>query len=367
MAVDAAAAVAVLALCGYAALEAGQTAWWQSLLVGAVAVPVAVRRRRPLPAAVVTLAASGAALGAGVIPPFAAPGLVAAVSLTQFPVAAQLPPSRAVPELIGGLAGAAALGLVQPSAPLVAAAVVAVPWLAGLLARHRRDLAEQVFQERTARAVTEERLRIARDVHDTVAHSLSMIAMKASVARHVAGVRPEESLSALEVIETSSREALVEMRRALGLLRADPEPAGLPGGDEDLRALADRTEQAGIRVTMTLAGSAQPPPGVRLVVFRIVQEALTNVVRHARAGSCTVSVEAETDAVTVQVADDGSAPPEHERAERATVGGGGHGLRGMRERVAAHGGTLLAGPREGGGFTVTAHIPYSAAGRGGQP
>jgi signal transduction histidine kinase len=357
--VDVAAAVAVLAVCGYAAQEAGKPAWWQWVMVCAVAGPVAVRRRWALPAAVVTLAASGAVLTDGVIPAYASPGLCAAVALTQYPVGARLSPSRSVPALAIGLAGAAALGLRWPAAPLVATPAVALPWLVGWLVRHRRDLAEQVFEERTARAVTDERLRIARDMHDTVAHSLSMIAMKASVARHVAAVRPEESMTTLEVIETASREALVEMRRAVGLLRADQDPATPSGGDEDLRRLAYRAEQAGIRVTMTLAGETTPPPGVRLVVYRIVQEALTNVVRHAQATGCTVSVEAGTESVTVRVVDNGVAA--------VATGGTGHGLRGMRERVTVYGGSLQAGPHAGAGFAVTARIPYRTPGQGGQP
>ena len=392
MAVDAGLAVAVLAACGVAAHEAGPPARWQWMLVAAVAAPVAVRRRLPWPAAVVVLAASGALLATGAVAPHAAPGLAAAVALTQFPVAADLPPSRSVPALAAGIAGGAALGVLWPSAPLIAVPLIAVPWVAGVFARHRRHLAEQIVEERTARAVAEERLRIARDMHDTVAHSLSMIAMKASVARHVADVRPEEGPAALEVIETAGREALLEMRRALGLLRAGPDPATPSGGETDLRALAHRVEQAGVPVTMTLTGGHEPPPGVRLVVFRIVQEALTNVVRHAPAGRCTVSVDTGPAAVTVHVADTGPAAvtvrvtdavhvadtgaarlsgdklqgmvPDDDAAARLSSAAPpgepapGHGLQGMRERVAAYHGTLLAGPREEGGFAVTAHIPY---------
>ncbi|GIE28270.1 two-component sensor histidine kinase [Actinoplanes italicus] len=341
-AADTVAAVAVLAVCAVAAQETGPTAWWQWLLVCAVAAGVAVRRRWALPAALVTFAASGAVLASGVIAPHAAPGLYAAVALTQYAVAAALPPSRSVPELVAATGAAAALGPRWPTAAAMAALTVAVSWAAGRLVRHRRHLAEHLFQERTARAVTEERLRIARDMHDTVAHSLSMIAMKASVARHVAGVRPEESGHALEVIETASREALLEMRRTIGLLRADD--------DHDLRTLTDGAEQAGLRVRASIHGEEKLPAGVRLSVYRIVQESLTNVIRHAQATCCTVEVTASADAVTVQIADDGTATPAH--------GMTGYGLRGMRERVTGHGGDLHAGPRDGGGFVVTATIPY---------
>ncbi|AEV85135.1 histidine kinase [Actinoplanes sp. SE50] len=311
--VDVAAAVAVLAACGVAAQEVGPPAGWRWVPIVAVAAPVAVRRRWPVPAALTALAAAGVLLRSGIVPSYAAPGPIAAVALTLYVV-------TAVPVLIAGLAGAALLGPLWPT-------VVAVPWLTGWLVRHRRHLAEQLAEQRSARAVTEERLRIARDVHDTVAHSLSMITMKASVARHVAATRPEESAAALEVIETAGREALLQMRRTLGLLRDEP---------ADLHALGDRDG-----VTMSVAGEASLPPGVRAVVYRIVQESLTNVTRHAPGAACTVDVDAGPRAVTVRVADDG-----------------GFGLRGMRERVTAYGGTLAAGPQPDGGFAVTAHIPY---------
>jgi signal transduction histidine kinase len=353
--VDAAAAAAVLAMCGVAAQEAGRLSWWQWLLLVPVAVPIAVRGRWPLPAGLVVLLGSAAALVAGVIPPVAAPALGVAVALSQYPVGARLPLSRSVPVLATGIGGGVALAPLWPAAPAVAVPAVTLPWLAGWLVRHRRNLAERISEERTARAVTEERLRIARDMHDTVAHSLSMIAMKASVARHVASVRPEEGLTSLEVIETASREALVEMRRAVGLLRADEDPTMPSGSDEDLRALAARAEQAGIEVETTLVTAAAPPAGVRLVVYRIVQEALTNVVRHAKATRCTVSVEAGEEAVTVQVIDNGT-------ATAATSDGAGHGLRGMRERVTAYGGSLRAGPRPSGGFAVAARMPYHSSG-----
>ena len=357
--VDTAAAVAVLVMCGYAAQESGSPTWWQWAMVYAVAGPVALRRRWALPTGVVALAASGGILLAGVIPVEASPGLCAAVALTQYATAASLPPSRSVPALAAGLGGATALGLLWPAAPLVALPAVAVPWMTGWLVRHRRHLAEQVFEARTAHAVTEERLRIARDMHDIVAHSLSMIAMKASVARLVADARPEESMTALEVIETASREALVEMRRAVGLLRADQDPATPSDGDQDLQTLARRTEQAGVQVETTFAGETTPPTGVRLVVYRIVQEALTNVVRHAQATRCTVNVEAGAASVTVRVVDNGTAT--------MTSGDAGHGLRGMLERVTAYGGSLQAGPQADGGFAVTVRIPYRTPGQGGRP
>jgi signal transduction histidine kinase len=178
--------------------------------------------------------------------------------------------------------------------------------------------------------------------------------MKASVARHVAAVRPEEGMAALAVIETAGREALGEMRRAVGLLRDDESLAMPSGSDEDLRRLAGRAEQTGIRVRLDLTGAATPPEGVRLTVYRIVQEALTNVMRHAKATECTVSVAADAHAVTVRVADNGTA--------LVAPGRAGNGLRGMRERVVAYGGSVQAGPQPEGGFAVVARIPAKTAG-----
>jgi signal transduction histidine kinase len=303
--VDVAAAAAILAAAGVGAQENGSPSWWQLLTVAAVAVPVAVRGRWPLPAAVVVVAASTAVLALGVIPAYAAPGPYAAVVLTQYSAAARLPLSRSAAALVAGLCALGGLMLLRPVAPPVAAPAVVIPWFIGWTVRRRRRLARESADESTARAVTEERLRIARDMHDTVAHSLSLIAMKASVARHVAAVRPEESLTAMEVIETVSREALVEMRRAVGLLRADEDHRTPSGSAHDLRALAEQAEQAGVQVQLTLIGEMTAPVQVRLVVYRVVQEALTNVIRHAKATRCTVDVEAAPDSVTVRIADDG--------------------------------------------------------------
>ena len=364
--VDAMATLAVFVACGVAVAEVGRPTWWQWTVVAAVALPVAVRGRWTLPAGLVTLAGSAAALVYDVIPPYAAVGLVAAMALTQYSVAANLPATRSGPVLAAGLAGAGALALLWPSAPLVAMPAVAVPWLVGRLVRHRRRLTERMADERAARAVTEERLRIARDMHDTVAHNLSVIAMKASVARHVAAVRPEESVAALEVIEAVGREALIEMRRAVGLLREDRDPDLPPGCADDVRALADRAEQAGIQVELTSVGEATLPAGIRLVVYRVVQEALTNVIRHANATRCTVSVEVVADAVTVEVTDDGTPIG----TTGATPGATGYGLRGMRERVTAYGGSLQALPRPSGGFAVAVRLPTgqpAGAAGSGQP
>jgi signal transduction histidine kinase len=359
--VDAAAAVLVGAACGYAVLESGRGEWFP-VAAAAVGLPVCVRRRWPVPAAAVALAAALACLVTGLVPTAAAPAPYAAVALTQYQVGARSGTRLSVAAAVTATV-AAVLALGRGAGPAVlVAALVCAPWAAGRYVRSRRARAARSGAELAERAVTEERLRIARDMHDVVAHTLSLIAVKSSVARHVALVRPEESQDALAVIETASRDALVELRRALGLLRDGTDPLAPSGSADDLRALVRRAEQAGVDATVSLRRPELPPDGVRLAVYRIVQEALTNVVRHAGPTRCRLTVDAGTAAVTVEIADDGPADTSAHRPP-----GTGHGLRGMRERVAAYGGSLDAGPRPGGGFRVAARIPYAAGGEDGRP
>jgi signal transduction histidine kinase len=208
--------------------------------------------------------------------------------------------------------------------------------------------------------VTEERLRIARELHDVVAHGMSLIAVKAGVANHVLEARPQEAQDALRVIETTSRGALTEMRQLLGVLRSGSDAGEAPAslspapGAGGLRELADRAAMAGVRVSMEVRGLERLPEGVGLSVYRIVQEALTNVVRHAAPARCSVVVEADGRSVTIEVADDGPG----RRVLPAGEPGHGHGLVGMRERVAMYGGVFRAGPRRAGGFGVSVRLPY---------
>jgi signal transduction histidine kinase len=208
--------------------------------------------------------------------------------------------------------------------------------------------------------VSEERLRIARELHDVVAHSMSLIAVKAGVANHVAASRPEEAADALRVIEDTSKQALTEMRRVLGVLRTDDAPrdelAPAPGLG-NLPELAERAASAGVRVILDLRADPDLPTGVSLSGYRIVQEALTNVIRHAAPARCAVTVTARDGEVRIEVVDDGAGrgvpPAEHHP---------GHGLAGMRERALACGGEFTAGPHSGSGFRVNARLPYQARG-----
>ncbi|MCP9955830.1 histidine kinase [Actinomadura madurae] len=183
---------------------------------------------------------------------------------------------------------------------------------------------------------------------------MSLIAVKAGVAVHVAEARPEEALDALRVIEATSRSSLAEMRHLLGVLRtgaADAELTPSPGL-ADLSGLADRAAMAGVHVDLDV-DTGDLPDGVALSAYRIVQEAITNVVKHAAPARCRVRVEADGVRMRIDVTDDGP-------GVRVLPGGDGHGLIGMRERVMMYGGDFTAGPRPEGGFAVSAAFPYES-------
>ncbi|MEA2973407.1 MAG: hypothetical protein QOG82_1865 [Actinomycetota bacterium] len=222
---------------------------------------------------------------------------------------------------------------------------------------------ERNQQVEARRAVAEERLRIARELHDVVAHAMSVVAVQSGVGAHVIDTDPAEAKRILQNVKVTSREALDEMRRLLGVLRreesADDEDgpgrvlAPVPGLD-GVEALAESLRVAGVPVAVNVSGTrADVPPGVDLCAFRIVQEALTNVLRHAGPARAVVDVEYRPGAVTVAVTDDGRGA-----SAAAPTAGGGHGLLGMRERVAVFGGELTTGPHVGGGFRVAATLPF---------
>lgn len=223
--------------------------------------------------------------------------------------------------------------------------------------RLRLDALEREQGEAALRAVTEERLRIAQELHDVVAHSLGLIAVQAGVGMHVIDTNPAEARRALEHISQTSRSSLAEIRRTLGMVRSGDAPTYAPTpGLADLPRLVQEVGDSGLLVELTLApDSIGLPPGVELAAYRIVQEALTNSIRHAHAHRAAVRVDVEAGMLHLVVTDDGSG---------ANGGGrlGGHGLVGMRERVAVFGGSLDVGPAPDGGFRVDATLPY-----GGDP
>jgi signal transduction histidine kinase len=243
------------------------------------------------------------------------------------------------------------------SAAFFTTAILAA-WLAGVFVRGRREAVAQAVRtaaaERQAeRAVADERARMARELHDIVSHNLSVVVLQAAGAQAAGGT---DTGPTLEKIERSGRQALVEMRRLLGVLRQPDEPATGPGlspqpGVAELTALVEGVRAAGLPVVLVIDGDPdQLPAAVDISAYRIVQEALTNVLKHAGPASAQVSVRCGTEEVLIEVTDDGAGPLAAGPAD------GGQGLAGMRERVALFGGELVAGPRPDGGFGVRARL-----------
>jgi signal transduction histidine kinase len=225
-------------------------------------------------------------------------------------------------------------------------------------ARQRAVEAEQARRQEGHRRADEERLRIARELHDVVAHNISLINVQAGVALHLMDERPEQARTALAAIKQASNEALGELRSVLDVLRQVDErsPRAPTAGLASLDDLVTRAAAAGLAVRTSVEGAPRPlPAGVDLAAFRIVQEALTNVARHAGPASATVRVAYGDADLTVQVDDDGHGG--------GGTSGGGNGIPGMRERAAALGGRLRAGPRPGGGFQVLASLPIDGDGQ----
>ena len=227
----------------------------------------------------------------------------------------------------------------------------------------RAEEAERTRDEAAQRKAMEERLRIARELHDSLTHSISVISVQAGVAAHLARKRGEEVPPSLLAIQEAGADALRELRTTLSVLRSAEDGDG--SGLGQLDSLVGRAQAAGLLVTVTVTGAEWAlPPEVDQAAYRIVQEALTNVSRHAGwAGgggqvSTSVHLHYAPDALSVQVDDDGAGTP---ASTGPRPGGPGLGLVGMRERVTALGGRLYAGPRDGGGFQVRAEFPARAA------
>lgn len=231
---------------------------------------------------------------------------------------------------------------------------VVVAWLAGTAVRQRREYGAALLRRAAEEAVTKERLEIARDLHDQVAHSIGVIAIQAGVGRRVIDTQPDEARKALDTIETASRETLAGLRRTLVALRRSDSEAAVTqtSGLADLDRLVTATDAAGVRARVRTQGEPRVlPPDVDLAAYRIIQEALTNVVRHAQVETCEIVLGYGPEALRIEVTDAGRG---------GTDSGTGYGLRGMRERVALFGGELTAGTRPEGGFRVSATLPIPA-------
>ncbi|MGW0777270.1 sensor histidine kinase [Streptomyces sp. NPDC002835] len=245
------------------------------------------------------------------------------------------------------------------------ALIMFVAWYIGRRLRLRTERAARLRQEQAAEArriVTEERTHIARELHDVVAHRVSMMTVQAGAARMVAADDPQEALEAMAAVEEAGRQALDELRHLLGVLRpkAERDELGPQPGLTDLARLVEQIREAGLDVSVTDGIQTPLPARVELSVYRIVQEALTNVLKHSGPRTHTeVNLRREKcgRGITVEVLDDGRGAAVQAVSSAAREGVGGHGIVGMRERAILLGGRLDAGPRPGGGFRLTAHLP----------
>ena len=340
------------------------------LLAVLIVGPILTHRRFPLASVGVCLAAVAVYATGHYV---AYPGL--AVFVLTFDIALHRRERIALATLFASAAVIWVSVSLQPGTVAVAATYVEselgilVAWLIGRNLRHRRarwaELAsraerlEREREEQARRAVTEERLRIARELHDVIAHSMSVIAVQSAVGNHVIDTQPSEARQALAAIEATSRSALTEMRRLLGVLRQEGEPRGslTPApGLADLASLVGQVQDAGLDVWINVEGQREAvPPGIDLSAYRIVQEALTNVIKHAGSSSANVTIRYRPDSVTVEVTDQGAGA----RQPRPGPGpgpraGSGHGIIGMREQVAVFGGEFTARPGPDGSFRVRA-------------
>ncbi|WP_405801331.1 sensor histidine kinase [Streptomyces sp. NBC_01506] len=342
-----------------------------ALCAVATVLPVALLRRHPLPAMALILTGTFAALTQR--PSWEVVYLlVLANDLAVLYVVAsrtrRVALAVAVPTLLVQIASASYFtsgsDVYIRTLVILALALVAA-WMIGQSIGERREHAVEQRTQTAARAVAAERLRIARELHDMIAHSIGVIAIQAGVGSRVIDTQPDEARKALVSIEATSRETLAGLRRTLGTLRRtgpDPgaEPVSLdptPGLADIERLAASTAAGAGVRVELRWRGARRAiPADIDLSAYRIVQEAVTNVVRHAGTRSCRVTVDYRPEELSVEVMDDGRGC-EFADIERA----GGWGLVGMRERVGLLAGRLTAGPRPEGGFRVAAWLPLPGA------
>lgn len=366
--------VCARALEAHGLLRAG----WLGYALSAVAALILVGRRRwPLAVfagtLVVAIAAIASASPTGAI---SLPVVIAVYTLAQVEERRR----AALAALLAGVALALARGLLQyrgwsdARTVLEPALTLAALFLGWALSSQRAYIteiearavqAERTREEEARRQVDAERLRIARELHDVLAHGIATINVQAGVAAHVLQDNPEHAEQALRTIKATSKEALHELRGILGVLRAadEGEPREPAPGLSQLERLVDAASHAGVPTRVRISGERRAlPASVELAAYRIVQESLTNVLRHAGPASALVAITYGEDAMTLSVDDDGrgeaaAAPFAAGRQPRAR----GHGILGMRERAQTLGGELEAGPRENGGFRVRARLPATTA------
>jgi len=399
--------------------------WLPPVLAVCLSIPVATRRRDPVFSLTLVLVGCAAVLW---LDGRITRGPIVPLALVLFLVAATRSRRAAVAALAASLALCAVQGLIMSldgtgaGTAVVAGLILIIVWMVGYSAGQRRAYAARLRQQATDNAVTAERLRIARELHDVVAHSMTVVAVQAGFGEYVFDRQPAQARAALGAIQTVTGEALADMQRMLGALRqvgsmgGTPGPAdqaasqaggaAAPGGQAQIPAAApaplapapglaglDRlvagTAGVGVRVEVVRTGQARAiPAGIDLAAFRIVQEALTNVVKHSGADRCLVRIGYGAGDLRVEITDPGppagafaqaagaravalAGAPTHGAGRAGPAGGntlaglapGGHGIAGMCERVGLYGGELEAGPRPGLGFRVAARFPLPAAAR----
>ena len=338
----------------------------QKLRLGAgllvAALPLLARRRYPLGTLALVLAST--AIAWDLYEQTNAIFVGALVSV--FSVAAYAPTRRALAGLLLVFAvfftGMAIEG--KPGDILFVAVICGPVWAAGRLVQANRRtadamsdraaIAEREREERARAAVAEERSRIARELHDVVAHSISVMVVQAGAERRTLGDERSETREVLATIEDTGRQTLTEMRRLLGMLRRPDDELELAPQPsiEHVGRLVDQVREAGLPVTLEVGGDPVPlPPGIDLSAYRIVQEALTNALKHAGPARARVTVSYGDDELDLEIVDDG--------AGTANGDGAGHGLIGMRERVTMFGGDIDAGARTEGGYAVRARLPIA--------
>jgi signal transduction histidine kinase len=337
------------------------------VLVGVACLALAWRRRYPV--TVLAVSVTGVAVysllgyvnGAALIAPV----------LAMYAVATQVSARRAIILALVTLAVLmTATGVNNPFGRYSDGAFILIPGMvaatafAGIAVRNRRAYAVSVrdrAEQDARRRVDEERLRIARELHDVVAHTMATINVQAGVAAHVLPTQPEAVAEALQAIKSASKEGLRELRAILNVLRQadDTDPVQPAPGLAQLDALVEGARRAGLPITLAVTGERFPlPAAVDLAAYRIVQESLTNVIRHAGPADAAVKLRYHPDEIVIDVTDTGRGSTAG--SGPLTVGGtAGHGQAGMRERAAAVGGTVQTGPRPGGGYQVTARLPVN--------
>jgi signal transduction histidine kinase len=343
-----------------------------AVLLLLVTLPLAVRRRTP--AAALLIAAGALVVGALLVSH--SQGVPVAVFLALliafYSVGAHCDDRRSYFAGVFAVVAIAAADIARPGSFSASGTrpaawlVFAIAWLVGRDLRRRRqrvaeleDRAEQLEREREEQAqlaVAEERGRIARELHDVIAHGVSVIVVQAQAGPHLVG-DPQRVVGVFRAIESSGRDALVELRRLLGILRSGDEQLaiGPQPGLGSLQSLVEQVRASGLPVELRIEGEpVHLPAGIDLSAYRIVQEALTNIVKHAGDAEAEVVIRYRTRELELEVVDDG-------RSAVESVNGSGHGLIGMRERVALYGGTLEAGRRDGGGYAVRARLPLGDA------